>query len=96
VLAAILCIIGIILYWTPIKVDTGEFSIVLGGYPWVAMEKGRDPGPWMMIGYVVTAAFSALALVSLFLAWRMPEEGREEVYEEEEETVTYEEEIYEF
>jgi len=99
VIASVLCIVGIILYWTPLKINAGDVNIVLGGYPSVAIEKGQDPRPWFIVGYVLTGIFAFLGVVSLVLAVKIPEYEEipeEGAYEETEETVAYEEEIYEF
>jgi len=105
-LAALLCIVGIVIYWTPIKIEMGNENIILGGYPKIAEEKGTDPSMWLMLGYVLTALLGILCAFSIFLAIKIgeveevvEEYGEYGVYEEEygeEETITYEEEFYEF
>lgn len=95
--ASVLCILGIILYWTPLRVKFGDVNVVLGGYPSLAAERGFDPTPWFTLGYILTAVFALLSALSMYLAIKLPASyyGSEEVrpYVEEEETVTYEEEF---
>ena len=105
-IAALLCIVAIAIYWTPIKIKMGNENVILGGYPKIAEEKGTDPSTWIMLGYALTALLGILCAFSIFLAIKMDEvEEIAEEYEEygmygeeyeEEGTITYEEEFYEF
>ncbi len=101
VVAAVLCIVAIVLYWTPVRLG----SFVLGGYPYIAPTKPARERMYF-IGITFTVVFILLAAISLWLSFKLDvpvedvEEGEyeEEGYEEEEEgTIAYEEgDIYEF
>lgn len=100
VIAAVLCIAAIVLYWTPVRLG----SFVLGGYPYIAPTKPARERMYF-IGIIFTIIFALLAAVSLWMSFKLDvpvegvEEGEyEEEYEEEEEgTIAYEErDIYEF
>ena len=102
VVAAILCVVAIVLYWSPVRLG----SFVLGGYPYIAPTKPAKERMYF-IGIIFTIIFALLAIVSLWLSIKLdvPVEGveegeyEEEVYEEGEETVAYEndeKDIYEF
>ncbi|RLF05910.1 MAG: hypothetical protein DRK00_03155 [Thermoprotei archaeon] len=77
VIAAIVAVL--IMYWTPITINVGDYAYRLGGYPWVAPNpNARNFFLWMGLAISVGGAL----LIALELKLSREIEGAEAVEED--------------
>ncbi len=80
IIVVALLLLALVLYWVPIRFDSGGETVILGGYPWIApSEQARST--FLSLGVALTVMFAALIVFEVKMSKDLESSESEESLE---------------